>query len=128
MPFGLTNAPATFQRALDIILLSLKRQICLVYLDNVIIFSANAEQHVEDVDTVLHRLREAGVTLTLEKCIWFSDEVEYLGHIVRPGQLHVHNKNVDALKHAKFPTTKTQLKSFLGMCNVYRRFLKEFAN
>jgi len=128
MPFGLTNAPATFQRALDIILLSLKRQICLVYLDNVIIFSANAEQHVEDVDTVLHRLREAGVTLTLEKCIWFSDEVEYLGHIVRPGQLHVHNKNVDALKHAKFPTTKTQLKSFLGMCNVYRRFLKEFAD
>jgi len=119
MPFGLTNAPATFQRALDIILLGLKRQIWLIYLDDVIIFSANAEQHVKDVDTVLHRLREAGVTLTLEKCIWFSDEVEYLGHIVRPGQLHVHNKNVDALKHAKCPTTKTQLKRFLGMCNVY---------
>jgi len=75
--------------------------------------------HVKDVNTVLHRLREAGVTIKLEKCTWFSDEVEYLGHIVRPGQLHVHNKNVDALKHAKFPTTKTQLKSFLGMCNVY---------
>jgi len=63
----------------------------------------------------------------LEKCPWFSDEVEYLGHIVRPGQLHVHSKNVDALKHAKFPTTKTQLNSFLGMCNVYRRFVKDFA-
>jgi len=61
------------------------------------------------------RLREAGVTLNLERCTWFSDEVEYLGHIFRPGQLHVHNKNVDALKHASFPTTKTQLKSFLGM-------------
>jgi len=127
MPFGLTNAPATFQRALDIILSGLKWQICLVYLDDVIIFSANAEQHVKDVDTVLHRLREAGVTLNLEKCTWFSDEVEYLGHIVRPGQLHVHNKIVDSLKHAKFPTTKTQLKSFLGMCNVYRRFVKDFA-
>jgi len=127
MPFGLTNEPATFQRALDIILSCLKWQICLVYLDNVIIFSANAKQHVKDIDTVLHRLREAGVTLTLEKCTWFSDEVEYLGHIVRPGQLHVHNKNEDALKHAKFPTTKTQLKSFLGMYNVYRRFVKDFA-
>jgi len=127
MPFGLTNAPATFQRALDVILLGLKWQICLVYSDDVIIFSANAEQHVKDVDTVLHRLREAGVTLRLEKCTWFSDEVEYLGHIVRPGQLHVHNKNVDALKHAKFPTTKTQLKRFLGMCNVYRRFVKDFS-
>jgi len=127
MPFCLTNAPATFQRALDIILSGLKWQICLVYLDDVIIFSANAEQHVKDVDTVLHCLREAGVTLILEKCTWFSDEVEYLGHIVRPGHLDVHNKNVDALKHAKFPTTKTQLKSFLGMCNVYRRFVKDFA-
>jgi len=127
MPFGLTNAPATFQRASDIILSGLKWQICLVYLDDVIIFSANAEQYVKDVDTSLHRLREAGVTLNLENCTWFSDEVEYLGHIVRPGQLHVHNKNVDALKHAKFPTKNTQLKSFLAMCNVYRRFVKDFA-
>jgi len=111
---------------LDIILSGLKWQIGLVYLDDVI-FSANAEQHVKDVETVLHRLREAGVTLNLAKCIWFSDEVEYLGHIVRPGQLHVHKKNVDALKHAKFPTTTTQLKRFLGMCNVYRRFVKDFA-
>jgi len=71
MPFGLTNAPATFQRALDIILSGLKWQICLIYLDDVIIFSANAEQHVKDVDTVLHRLREAGDTLNLEKCTWF---------------------------------------------------------
>ena len=127
MSFGLTNAPATFQRALDIILSGLKWQLCLVYLDDVIIFSASAEQHVKDVDVVLTRLREAGVTLNAEKCTWFSNEVEYLGHIVRPGQIHVHDKNVDALKHASFPTTKTQLKSFLGMCNVYRRFVEDFA-
>jgi len=114
MPFGLTNAPATFQRALDIILSGLKWQLCLVYLDDVIILSASAEQHVKDVDVVLTLLREARVTLNLEKCTWFSDEVEYLGHIVRPDQLHVHNKNVDALKHASFPTTKTQLKASWG--------------
>jgi len=123
MPFGLT----TFQRALDIILSGLKWQLCLVYLDDVIIFSATPEQHVKDVDAVLTRLREAGVTLNLEKCTWFSDEVAYLGHIVRPGQLHVHKKSVDALKQASFSKTKTQLKSFLGMCNVYRRFVKDFA-
>jgi len=119
MPFRLTNAPATFQRALGIILSGLKWQLCLIHLDDVIIFSASAEQHVKDVDVVLTRFREAGVTLNLEKCTWFSDEVEYLVHFVRPGQLHVHYKNVDALKHASFPTTKTQPKSFLGMCNVY---------
>jgi len=76
---------------------------------------------------VLTRLREAGVTLHLQKCTWFFDEVEYLRLIVRPGQLHVHNMNVDTLKHASFLTTKTQLKSFLGMCNVYRLFVKDFA-
>jgi len=97
------NAPATFQPALDIILSGLKWQLCLVSLDDFIIFSTSAEQHVKDVDVVLTRLREAGVTLNIEKCTWFSDEVEYLGHIVRPGQLHVHNKNVNALKHAFFP-------------------------
>jgi len=127
MPFGLTNAPATFQRALENILSDLKSQTCLVYSDDVIIFSANAEQHVKVVNTVLHRLREAGVTLNLKKCTWFSDEVEYLGHIVRPGQLHVHNKNVDALGHSKLPTTQTELQSFFGMCNVYQRFVKDFA-
>ena len=127
MPFGLTKAPARFQRALDIIQSGLTSQLCLVYLDDVIIFSATPAQHVKEVDAVLTRLREAGVPLNLEKCTWFSDEVEYLGHIVRPGQLHVHNETVDALKHATFPTTKTQLKSFLGMCNVYRRLFTDFA-
>ena len=67
------------------------------------------------------------MTLNLDKSTWFSDEVEYLGHIVRPRQLHVHNKKVDALKHAKFLTTKTRMKSFLGMCTVNRRFVKDFA-
>jgi len=127
MLFGLTDAPTIFQCALDIILSGLKWQLCLVYLNDVIMFSASAEQHVKDVDVVLTRLREAGVTLNLDKCTWFSDEVQYLRHIVRPGQLHVHKKNVNELKHASFPTTKTQLKSFLGMCNVYRRFFKDFA-
>lgn len=127
MPFGLTNAPATFQRALDIILSGLKWQMCLVYLDDVIVFSKTAEDHVRHLDLVLTRLRKAGVTLNLEKCAFFKREVEYLGHIICPGQLKVHNKNTDALREASFPKTKTQMKSFLGACNVYRRFVKDFA-
>lgn len=127
MPFGLTNAPATFQRALDIILSGLKWQICLVYLDDVIVFSKSAEEHVRHLDVVLTRLRKAGVTLNLEKCAFFKKEVEYLGHLVCPGQLKVHNKNTEALKRATFPKTKTHMKSFLGACNVYRRFVKDFA-
>lgn len=126
MPFRLTNAPATFQLALDIILSGLKRQSCLFYLDDVIVFSKTAEDHVRHLDTILTRLHSAGVKLNLTKCSFFKKEVEYFGHMVCPGQLKVHNKNTEALKQAVFPKTKTQMKSFLGACNVYRRFVQDF--
>lgn len=126
MPIGLTNAPATFQHALDSILSGLKWQICLVYLEDVIIFSSSAKQHIKDVDLVLTRLRDTGVTLNLEKCKRLTKEVEYLDHTISPGKLHVLNVNTEALRQAKFPRTKTQLRSFLGMCNLYRRIVLDF--
>jgi len=118
-PFFLTNAPATFQRALDIIPCGSKWRLCLVYFDHVIIISAVAQQHVKDIGRVLHRILESRAVLNLEKCTWLSDDVEYRGHIFVLGQLRVHNKSVNALKHAKFASTNTQLKTSLGMCNVY---------
>lgn len=126
MPFGLTNAPATFQRALDIILPGYEQQIFLVYLDDVIIILATAALHIKDVDRVLIRLREAGITLNLDKCEWLTSEVEYIGHTFTPGKLHVLNKNTDALREAAFPKTKTEMKCFLGMCNFIRRFVLDF--
>ena len=80
MPFGLTNAPATFQRALDIILAGVKLQSCLIYLDDVIVYSKTEEEHIGHVDHVLRLLREAGVTLRLPKCRFFRTTVEYLEH------------------------------------------------
>jgi len=76
---------------------------------------------------VLTQLCEAGVTLDLQACTWVFDDFEYFGHIFRPGHFHVHDKIVDALTNASFPTTKTWLIIFLWMCNVYRRFVKDFA-
>jgi len=71
MPFGLTNAPATFQRALAIILFGVKWQSCLIYLDDVIVYSKTEKEHVGHVDRVLRLLRGAGVTLRLPKCSSF---------------------------------------------------------
>jgi len=119
MPLGKKRPTATFEQALNIIPSSLKWQISLAFLDDVKIFCTNTEQHAKDTKTVLGHLAEAGVSRNLEKGLWFSKEVDYLGHIVLPGQPHVHNKNVDALTHVKLPTTETQLKRFLGMCSVY---------
>ena len=71
MPFGIWNAPATFQRALDIILSGLRWQTCLIYLDDVIVFSKDTNEHVAHVDKVLTLLRSAGVSLKLKKCEFF---------------------------------------------------------
>ena len=127
MPFGLRNAPATFQRAMDIILSGVRWKSCIVYLDDVIIFSKNDDEHLKHLEEVFRLLRDAGVTLRLSKCSFFQSEVKYLGHVIRPGRLAILQKNVEAISRADIPRTKTQMRSFLGMCNIYRRFIQGFA-
>ena len=128
MPFGLVNAPASFQRALDVILAGYKWQTCLVYLDDVVIFSKTVADHIGHVDTILSALSAAGVSLRLEKCEFFTSEITYLGHIIRPGRLSVDAAHTKCLRDASHPRTQTELRSFLGFVNVYRRFIKDFAH
>ena len=128
MSFGLMNAPATFQRALDIVLSPFKWRTCLIYLDDVIIFSKNYDDHLEHVEQVLSALYEANITLKIKKCVFFSNMVNYLGHIIRPGQLEIDNAHTAALREAQHPRTVTELRSFLGLCNVYRRFVQGYTD
>jgi len=127
LPFGLSNAPATFQRAIDMILGGLKWKSCLVYLDDIIVFSQSAGEHVEHLRKVFAALRGAGNSLTAKKYNLFQEKVEYLGHIVGRGQLQVQDKNIRGLKEASPPRCKNDRRSFLEMCNVYRRFVKDYA-
>jgi len=113
MAFGLTNAPATIQRALDIILSGMTWQTFLDYLDDVNVFSDTPENHVKELGEALTRLGRAGVTLKAKKCQVFQTSVEYLGHIISPGEMLVHMKNLEALAKVGHPRTKTQLRSFL---------------
>ena len=127
MPFGLCNAPATFQRAMDVILAGVRFDFALVYLDDIIVYSSTFEAHVKQVEKVLQLLKKAKVTLKLKKCRFAVREVEYLGHLIKPGRLEIKEANVRCLRETPFPKTKTQLRSFLGTCNVYRRFVPRFA-
>ena len=127
MPFGFCNAPATFQRTVNILLSGYRWKTCLVYLDDVIIFSKSIEEHLKHVDEVLEILRQAGMALKLKKCHFFTNSVNYLGHVIRPGTLEVSEKNIVAIRAAVPPKNQTQLRSFLGLCNVYRRFVPGFA-
>jgi len=65
--------------------------------------------------------------LKVAKCQFFQEEEEYLGHVIRPGRVHVLKKNLRALRGLRSPETQTQMKSFLGMCGVYRRFVADFS-
>ena len=128
MPFGLTNAPATFKRTLDILLSPYKWRSFLVYLDGIIIFSKSVEEHFQHVEEILTALKSAGISLKLKKCSSFTNNVKYLGHIIHPGTLEVDATHTIALRRAKHPTTKTQLRAFLGLCNVYRRFVPKYSH
>jgi len=127
MPSGLTNVPLTFQRALDIILAGVKWQSCVVDLDDVIVYSKTQEEHVQHLDDVLGLLRAAGVIFKLPKCRFFRTTVEYLGHEITPGRLGVLQEHTKALRGAAFPTTRTQVGSFIAMCSEFRRFVPNFA-
>lgn len=89
MPFNLTNAPATFQRAIVFFLSGVKWKLCLVYLDDVIVISKTLEENTQHVDEVLTALRDARVTLRLQKYDHFKNTVQYLGHDNTPGKLGV---------------------------------------
>jgi Reverse transcriptase (RNA-dependent DNA polymerase) len=98
-----------------------------VYLDDIIVYSRSRDDHLEHLEAVLHRLYRAGLSLNLKKCHLFRSEVSYLGHVIGPGTLSVSEKNTRALRTAKPPTTQTELRSFLGLFNVYRCFVSGFA-
>jgi Reverse transcriptase (RNA-dependent DNA polymerase) len=127
MPFGLKNAPDTFQRFVDITITGLTWKVCLVYLDDIIVHSKIQKEHTMHLDAVLHRLYRAGLSLNLNKCHFFRNEVSYLVHVIGPGTLAIAEKNTRALRTAKPPSTQTELRSFLGLCNIYRRFVNGFA-
>jgi len=76
---------------------------------------------------VLTRIGKAGGTLSAAKCHFFQEEVEYLSHVIGPGRVHVLEKNLRAQRGLRYPETQTQMKSFLGMCGVYGRFVADFA-
>jgi len=127
LPLGLCNAPTTFQRAKNMILAYVKWQRCLEYLDDVISLSSFPEEHLQHLEEVLTLLWKAGVTLKASKCLFFQEKVEYLGYVIRLGRVHVLEKNLLALWGLRYPETQTQMKSFLGTCGVYRRFVADIA-
>ena len=125
MPFGLTNAPAKFQRQMECVLVGLTRMQCLVYLDDIVIFSSSFQEHLERLSAVLTKLEEAGLRLRLSKCQFARKQVRYLGHIISSEGASPDPDKIKAVRDYPTPTTLKELRQFLGLVNYYRRFVKK---
>lgn len=127
MPFGLKNAPATFQRVMDNILRGIQNEKCLVYLDDIIIFSTSLQEHLERLRSVFQRLRESNFKIQLDKSEFLRREVAYLGHVVTPDGVKPNPDKIQAIRNYPLPTTTKQIKGFLGLLGYYRKFINNFA-
>ncbi|CDO77880.1 hypothetical protein BN946_scf184690.g1 [Trametes cinnabarina] len=128
MFFGLTNSPATFQMMMNDLFRSLVLAgKVVVYLDDIIIFTNNLEEHQKIVRQVLQILRENHLSCKPEKCEFETQQTEYLGHIISPGKVQMDPGKVAGVTEWPTPRCKRDLQAFLGFANFYRRFIKDFA-
>ena len=128
MPFGLCNAPATFQRLMECVLSGLNFEICLLYIDDIIVFSENFEQHLKRLSDVLDRLQNANLKISPKKCCLFQKQVSFLGHIVSSEGIATDPDKTQAIKSWPQSKSVSELRSFLGTCAYYRRFIKSFSD
>ena len=127
MPFGLTNAPATFQRLMESCLGELHLDWCIIYLDDIIIFSKTPEEHLTRLEAVFERLAAAGLKLKPSKCELFQTSLKYLGHIVSEKGIATDPTKIEAIRNWPVPKTVTDVRSFAGFTNYYRKFIKDYA-
>ncbi|XP_066969145.1 uncharacterized protein [Macrobrachium rosenbergii] len=121
MPFGLKNAPSCFQQLMNEVLAGIPN--CVVYLDDIVIFSRTWEEHQRVLEQVLEALRRENLIVNLNKCHFGVAEITYLGRIVGNGNLRPKDANIQAIREMAYPTTKRDAQRFLGTVQYFRQFI-----
>ena len=123
----MVNTPATFERLMERVLSGLQWQTCLVYLDDIIIFSRGVPEHLRRLEDVLRRLEAAGLKLKPAKCQLMKTSVTYLGHVVSADGVATDPEKIKAVEEWPTPGNLRELRSFLGLCSYYRTFIEGFS-
>ncbi|GMI83616.1 hypothetical protein HRI_002030900 [Hibiscus trionum] len=127
MPFGLTNAPSTFCTLMNKVLSPFLDRFVVVYLDDIVIYSKTFHEHLMHLRKVLQVLRENELYIKREKCSFAQQEVPFLGHIIGGGKIRMDPSKVRAIDDWEPPTKVTELRSFLGLANYYRKFVQGYS-
>ena len=127
MPFGLCNAPATFERLMEQVVAGLPWHIAMVYIDDILVSGCTFEEHLANLRMVFERLRTAKLKLLPGKCDLFQLRVGYLAHILSANGISTDPRKIEAVSTWPPPSTLPELKSFLGLCSYYKRFIASFA-
>ncbi|CAI5472253.1 unnamed protein product [Closterium sp. Yama58-4] len=127
MPFGLTNAPSTFQLTMNLIFRDMLDKKVIVYLDDILVYSATKEDHLRDLEEVFRRLQGHRLITKGSKCEFLKPELEFLGHVVSGDGIKIDPRKMDAIAQWKPPTNIPELQSFLGFVNYVRRFVPNMA-
>ena len=126
LPFGIASAPAIFQCTMETILQGLTNVQC--YIDDILVTGTSEQEHLHNLEEVLKHLSEYGIRVKREKCAFFKDTVEYLGHLISEEGLHTAPKKVEAIQATPAPKNIQELRSFLGLLHYYGKFIPDLAS
>ena len=127
MPFGPTNVPATFQRLMNHVLRAFIGKCCVVYLDDILIYPKNKDEHEKHIRTILNTLREHKLYAKKSKCEFFLEEIAFLGHVINKDGIKSDPEKVKCIEEWKTPKDYMGCQRFLGLIGWYRRFIKDFS-
>jgi len=127
MPFGLKNAPATFQHFINEVLSDYLDVFAFAYIDDILIFSNTLEEHHKHVRLILERLRENHLYVKLEKCEFDVSEIDFVGHHLSGSGISMEKDKVDTTLNWPIPENTKHIQQFMGLCNYYRRFIKNIS-
>ena len=126
-PYGLCNAGPSYQRMIDITLSGLPTDCVLAYMDDIGIFTGTFDNHIQSLRAVVEKLKEAGITLKLEKCEFACEAIDFVGYNISNEGIKPQKILTEAIINFSRPTSKKELKRFLGMIGFYRNFIESFS-